>query len=65
MCILNLLVYAIVRLSDPWTKDSHGQETFLAPSPDNPTRNYDTECSNKHPSISTLSSKGLSCSRMK
>ena len=28
--------------------------TFLAPSADKQTRNYDTECSNYHPSLSTL-----------
>ena len=29
-------------------------------SADKQTRNYDTECSNHHPSLSTLRSKGLS-----
>ena len=29
--------------------DSQGQETFLAPSIDNQTCNYDKECSNHHP----------------
>ena len=38
---------------------------FLAPSVHNQTHNYDTECSNHHPSLSTLKSKGLSCSKMK
>ena len=33
--------------------------TFLAPFADKQTRNYDTECSNHHPSQSTLRSKGL------
>ena len=28
--------------------------TFLAPSADKQTHNYDTECSNLHPSLSTL-----------
>ena len=32
----------------------------FAPSADNQTCNYDTECSNHHPSLSTLRSKGLS-----
>ena len=32
----------------PWNRDSHGQETFLAPSADKHTRNYGTECSNQH-----------------
>ena len=40
----NLPVNAIVRLPHPWSADSQGQETFLAPSPDKQTRNYDTEC---------------------
>ena len=44
---------------------SQGQETFLAPSADKQTRNYDTECSNHHPSLSTLRPKGLSRSMMK
>ena len=36
----------LVRLSHPWSGGSQGQETFLAPSADKQTRNYDTECSN-------------------
>ena len=32
-------------------------ENVLAPSADNQTRNYDTECSNHHPSLSTLRTK--------
>ena len=39
-----------------------GQEAFLAPSADNQTHNYDTECSNYHASLSVLRSKGLSYS---
>ena len=50
----NLPVSDIVRLPHPWSGDSQGQETFLAPSTDKQTRNYDTECSNHHPSVSTL-----------
>ena len=50
----------IVRLPHPRSGDSQAQETFLAPSADKQTRNYDTECSNQHPSLSTLRSKGLS-----
>ena len=46
----NLPKNAIVRLSHPWSGDSHGQETFLAPSVDKQTRTYDKECSNHHPS---------------
>ena len=37
----------------PRRGDSQDQETFLALSADNKTRNYDTECSNHHPSINT------------
>ena len=61
----NLPVNAIVRLPHPRNGDSQGQETFLAPSGDKQTRNYDTECSNHHPSLSTLRRKGLSRSKMK
>ena len=38
----NLPVNAIVRLPHPRRGDSQGQETFLAPSADKQTRNYDT-----------------------
>ena len=55
----------IVRLPHPRSGDRQGQETFLAPSADKQTCNYDTECSNHHPSLSTLRSKGLSRSKMK
>ena len=61
----NLPVDVIVRLPHPRSGDSQGQETFLAPSADKQTRNYDTEWSNHHPSLSTLRSKGLSRSKMK
>ena len=39
--------------------DNQGQETFLAPSADKQTRNYDIECSNHHPSLSTTRPKRL------
>ena len=39
----NLPVNATVRLPHPRSGDSQGQETFLAPSADKQTRNYDTE----------------------
>ena len=45
--------------------DSQGKETLLAPSFDKQTRNYDRECSNHHPSLSTLRPKRLSHSKMK
>ena len=61
----NLPVDAIVRLPHPRSGDSQGQETFLAPSADKQTHNYDTECSNHHPSLATLRPKGLSYSKMK
>ena len=61
----NLPVNVIIRLPHPRSGDSQGQETFLAPSTDKQTRNYDTECSNHYLSLSTLRSKGLSRSRMK
>ena len=37
----NLPVNAVVRLLHPRSGDSQGQETFLAPSADKQTRNYD------------------------
>ena len=61
----NLPVNNIVRLPHPWSGDSQGQETFLARSADMQTRNYDTECSNHHPSQSTRRPKGMSHSMMK
>ena len=61
----NLPVNAIVRLPHPRSVDSQGQETFLAPPTDNQTRNYDPDCSNHHPSISTLRSKGPGRSKIK
>ena len=61
----NLPVNAIIRLPHPRSGDSQGQETFLTPSADKQTRNYDTECSNHHPSLSTIRPKGLSRSKMK
>ena len=41
-------------LPHPWIGECQGKETFLAPSADKQTRNYDTECSNHHLSLSTL-----------
>ena len=61
----NLPVNAIVRLPHPQRGDSQGQKTFLAPSADKQTRNHDIECSNHHPSLSTVRPKGLSRSKMK
>ena len=54
-----------MRLPQSQSGDGQGQETFLATSADKQTRNYDTECSNHHPCLSTLRSKGLSRSKMK
>ena len=61
----NLPVDVIVRITHPWSGDSHFQETFLAPSADKGNRNYDRECSNHQPSLSALRPKGLSRSKMK
>ena len=58
-------VNTIARLPHSPSGNSKGQETFLAPPADKQTRNYDTECSNHHPSLSTLRPKGLSRSKMK
>ena len=38
----------MVRLPHPRKGDDQGQETFLAPSADKITHNYDTECSNHY-----------------
>ena len=68
---LNLYIYtslpvnAIIRLPHPQSGDSQGQETFSAPSADKQTCICDTECSNHHPSFSTLRPKRLSRSKMK
>ena len=43
---VNVPVNVIVKLPHPWSRDTQGQETFLAPSADKQTCNYDTECSN-------------------
>ena len=49
-----IYINAIVRLPYLRSGDNQGKETFLAPSADNQTRNYDTESSNRHPLQSTL-----------
>ena len=49
----NLPVDVIIRLPHPRSGDSQKQETLLARSAEKPTRNYDIECSNHHPSLST------------
>ena len=55
ICIYtNLPVNAIVRLPHSRSGDNQGQETFLAPSADKQTHNYDIECSNHHSSLSNL-----------
>ena len=56
---------AIARLPHPWSGDSQGQETFLAPSADKQTHNYETECLNHHFSLWTIRPKGFSHSKMK
>ena len=61
----NIPVDVIVRLPHPRSGEGHNQETFLAPSADKKTCNDDIECSNRHPSLSTLWPKGLSRSKMK
>ena len=61
---INLPANAIVRLPYPRSGDSQGQETVLAPSADKQTCSYDRECSNHHPSLSTLRSKGLGRSKI-
>ena len=44
----NLPVNVIVKLPHPQSGGSQDQKTFLAPSVNNQTRNYDKECSNHH-----------------
>ena len=44
----DLPVNVIVKLPLPQSGDSQDQKTFLAPSANNQTCNYDTECSNHH-----------------
>ena len=61
----NLTVDVIVRLPNLRSRDSQGQETFLAPSADKQTRTYDIECSHHHICLSTLRLKRLSGSKMK
>ena len=50
----NLPVNVIARLPHFRSGDSQGQKAFLASSADKQTRNYDIECSNHNPSLSTL-----------
>ena len=61
----NVPVNVIDRLPNHWSKDSQGQQTFLATSPDKQTRDHDIECSNHHLFLSTLKPKGLSRSNIK
>ena len=63
--LTNLPVDLIVTLPHPWSGDSQNQETLIAPSAGKQTRNYDIECSNHHPSLSTLRPKGLTHSKIK
>ena len=62
---INLPSNAIFRLLHPRSGDNQGQETFLAPSAGKQTLNYDKECRNHRPCLSTLRPKGLSCSKVK
>ena len=55
----------MVRLPHPRSGNSQSQETFLTPSADKQTRNYDTECSNHHLFLSTLRPKRLNRRKMK
>ena len=55
----------IVRLPHRRSGESQKQESFLAPSPDEQTRNYNIECSNHDHSLLTIRSKGLRHSKMK
>ena len=61
----NIPVDVIVGLPHPRSGDRQNQKTFLAPSADKQIRNYHIECSNLHPSLSTLRPNGLSRSKRK
>ena len=60
----NVAVKDIVNLDHCWRKDIQCQQTFSAASADNQKGNYFTEGSNHHTSLSILSSKGFSRSKM-
>ena len=55
----------ILRLPHPRSRDGHGQEILLPPSADKQTHNYDTQCSNHDPFLSTKKPKGLSRRKLK
>ena len=61
----NLPINAIVTLPHPRSRNSQGQETFLAPSEYRQTCNSERECSNYHCSPSILRLNGLSWSKTK
>ena len=66
ICKLILPVNAIVTLPHPRGEYySTLVKTLLAPSADKQNCNCDSECSNHHPSLSTLRSKGLSHSKIR
>ena len=44
-----LIIKVIVRQAHSRSGDSQGKKTFLTPSADKQSRNYDIECSNHHP----------------
>ena len=56
---MNLPVNAVVRQLHPRSRNSQGQETFLAPSADNQTCNYETEYSNQPPVAVNTKVKGI------
>ena len=61
----SLPVNVIVKLPNPRSRDSQGQQTFSAPSADSQTRKYDTECWNHLCALSILRSKKLSHRKIK
>ena len=44
-----LIIKVIVRQAHSRSGDSQGKKTFLTPSADKQSRNYDIKCSNHHP----------------
>ena len=61
----NVPLQAIAILPHPRIRDSHGQKTFSAQSDDKQIWNYDTECPNHHPILSSLTRKWLILTKRK
>ena len=66
VCVYVICVYLFVslHLSTMWILPVNVIVRLTHPRSGEQTRNYDTECWNHHPSLSTLRSKGLSSSKI-